>query len=228
MTHSAERISNAAAASEHSQLANAASTASASHSGKLQGVRFAQAGRKENAAPLYVLLYRPDEVHETHQLRALIATLVRAGTGEELRLQRLTEEEVHQLLVNMAGHQVNPVFAGEVFRQTEGNPFFIGEAIRSLVLEGKIKWTGDRWQSTVEVSKLEIPHSVRLLIERRLVHLSPECRTTLAVAAVMGRQFSSALLCQARNLSEDAVAEHIDLAISTQILCSLSGLSGRR
>jgi uncharacterized membrane protein YccC len=36
-------------ASEHSQLANAASTASASHSGKLQGVRFAQAGRKENA-----------------------------------------------------------------------------------------------------------------------------------------------------------------------------------
>jgi tetratricopeptide (TPR) repeat protein len=185
-------------------------------------VRFAQAGRKENGVPLYVLLYRPDEVHETHQLRALIATLVRAGTGEELRLQRLTEEEVHQLLVNMAGHQVNPVFAGEVFRQTEGNPFFIGEAIRSLVLEGKIKWTGDRWQSTVEVSKLEIPHSVRLLIERRLVHLSPECRTTLAVAAVMGRQFSSTLLCQARNVSEDVVAEHIDNAIQLQIVASLS------
>src|SRR6266853_3895289 len=122
----------------------------------------------------------------------------------------------------MAGHQVNPVFAGEVFRQTEGNPFFVGEAIRSLVLEGKIKWTGDRWQSTVEVSELEIPHSVRLLIERRLVHLSPECRTTLAVAAVMGRQFSSTLLCQARNLPEDVVAEHIDNAIQLQIVASLS------
>src|SRR5258707_1170576 len=92
----------------------------------------------------------------------------------------------------------------------------------SPLQEGKIKWTGDRWQSTVEVSELEIPHSVRLLIERRLVHLSPECRTTLAVAAVMGRQFSSTLLCQARNVSEDVVAEHIDNAIQLQIVASLS------
>src|SRR5205814_6628905 len=64
--------------------------------------------------------------------------------------------------------------------------------------------------------------SVRLLIERRLVHLSPECRTTLAAAAVLGRKFSSALLCQARNISEDEVAEHIDDAIRAQILSSLS------
>lgn len=177
---------------------------------------------KGHSLPLYMLLYRPDAVHEAHPLRALIATLSRAGTGEDLRLQRLSEEEVHQLLVNMAGHPVGPVFAGEVFRQTEGNPFFVGEAIRSLVLEGKIKWIGDRWQSTVKVSELEIPPSVRMLIERRLVHLSPDCRTTLTVAAVMGRQFSSALLCQARNLPEDVVAEHIDTAIQLQIVTSLS------
>src|SRR5947209_11755587 len=30
-----------------------------------------QAGRKKNGVPLYVLLYRADEVHETHELRAL-------------------------------------------------------------------------------------------------------------------------------------------------------------
>ncbi len=180
---------------------------------------------KGQGLPLYVLPYRPDEVHEAHPLRALIATLVRAGTGEEVRLQRLSEEEVHQLLVNMAGHPVGPGFAGEVFRQTEGNPFFIGEAIRSLVLEGKVKRMGDRWQSTVEISALDIPPSVRMLIERRLVHLSPDCRTTLTVAAVIGRQFSSALLCQARGLSEDVVAEHIDTAIQLQIVASLRDLS---
>ncbi|HLH63986.1 MAG TPA: AAA family ATPase [Ktedonobacteraceae bacterium] len=183
-------------------------------------------GQQENTGlPLYLLLYRPDEVHEAHPLRALIATLLRVGTGEELRLQRLSEEEVHQLLVNMAGHPVGLNFASEVFRQTEGNPFFIGEAIRSLVLEGKIKWIGDRWQSTVEVSALEIPHSVRMLIERRLVHLPADCRTTLTIAAVIGRQFSSTLLCQTRNLAEDAVAEHIDTAIQLQLVASLTGFS---
>jgi DNA-binding SARP family transcriptional activator/tetratricopeptide (TPR) repeat protein len=174
-----------------------------------------------NTAPLYLLLYRTGEVHETHPLRSLLAALLRGRIGEELRLQRLTEEQVHQLLVNMAGHSVTPIFAGEIYRHTEGNPFFIGEAIRSLVFEGKIRWTGERWQSTVNATELEIPQSVRLLIERRLVNLSPDCRTTLTLAAVLGRQFSSALLCEAHNLPEEVIAEHIDSAIQFQILSSL-------
>jgi predicted ATPase/DNA-binding SARP family transcriptional activator len=180
-----------------------------------------------NAVPFYLMLYRAGEVDEAHPLRGLIAAMSRGGIGEELRLQRLNENEVNQLLENMARHPVNPIFAGEVYRQTEGNPFFIGEAVRSLIFEGKVKWTGERWQATVNVNELEIPQSVRLLIERRLVQLSPDCRTTLALAAVLGRQFSSALLCQARNFNEDVVAEHLDHAIQTQILCPIGGVPGR-
>src|SRR5437764_5458166 len=177
--------------------------------------------------PLFLLLVRTCEVHETHPLRGLIAGLVRQGIGEELRLQRLSEEQVHQLLVNMAGHSVGPIFAGEIYRHTEGNPFFVGEAVRSLILEGKVVWTGERWQSTVKVSELEIPQRVRLLIERRLVNLSPECRITLTLAAVMGRQFSSALLSQAHKMTEDIIAEHIDTAIQLQLLATLDALSGK-
>jgi predicted ATPase len=177
---------------------------------------------KRAAVPLYLMLYRADTAHDTHPLRALMGTLARSGISEDVRLQRLSENEVHQLLVNIAGHSVRPIFAGEIFRQTEGNPFFIGEAIRALILEGKLKRIGDRWQATVDINQLELPHSVRLLIERRLVHLSPECRTTMTLAAVLGRQFSSVLLCQARNLPEDTVSEHIDDAIQAQILSVFS------
>ncbi|HXZ04248.1 MAG TPA: AAA family ATPase, partial [Ktedonobacteraceae bacterium] len=176
---------------------------------------------KNDLLPFYMLLYRAGEVFETHPLRGLIAALQRNGVGEELRLQRLTEEQVQQLLMNMAKQPVTPVFAGEIYRHTEGNPFFIGEAVRSLIMEGKIVWTGERWQSTVKATELEIPQSVRLLIERRLVNLSPDCRATLTLAAVLGRQFSSALLCKARNLSEEVIAEHIDNAIQIQILSAL-------
>jgi len=176
---------------------------------------------KHNSVPLYLMLYRTGEVHEVHPLRGLLAALVRGNIGEELRLQRLNEEQVQKLLVNMAGHSVQPVFANEIYRQTEGNPFYIGEVIRSRILEGKLKWTGEYWQATVKPDALDIPQSVRLVIERRLVHLSPECRMTLALAAVLGRQFSSALLCQASNCSEEVVAEHIDIAIQAQILTSL-------
>ncbi len=176
---------------------------------------------KSNSVPLYILLYRASEVYETHPLRGLIAALQRNGIGEELRLQRLSEEQVQQLLINMAKQPVTPVFAGEIYRHTEGNPFFIGEAIRSLIIEGKIVWNGDRWQSTVKATELEIPQSVRLLIERRLVNLSPDCRTTLVLAAVLGRQFSSALLCKSHSLSEDIISEHIDNAIQLQLFSSL-------
>ena len=175
--------------------------------------------------PLYLMLYRADAVHEAHPLRGLMSTLTRAGISDDVRLQRLTEEQVQQLLINIAGHSVRPIFAGEIYRQTEGNPFFIGEAVRVLILEGKVKKIGDRWQATVDVDKLELPQSVRLLIERRLVHLSPECRTTMTLAAVLGRKFSSELLCQTRNLSEEAVAEHIDDAIQAQILSALANSS---
>jgi DNA-binding SARP family transcriptional activator len=176
---------------------------------------------KNNSLPFYMLLYRAGEIYETHPLRGLIAALQRNGVGEELRLQRLIEEEVQQLLINMARQPVTPVFAGEIYRHTEGNPFFIGEVVRSLIMEGKVVWTGERWQSTVKVTELEIPQSVRLLIERRLVNLSPDCRATLTLAAVLGRQFSSALLCKASTLSEEVIAEHIDNAIQIQILSSL-------
>ena len=176
---------------------------------------------KSNTRPLYLMLYRTGEVNETHPLRELIAALVRGNIGEELRLQRLNEEQVQKLLVNMARHYVQPAFANEIYRQTEGNPFYIGEVIRSLIFEGKLKWTGECWQATVKPEELDIPQSVRLVIERRLVHLSPECRATLALAAVLGRQFSSALLCQASNFSEEVVAEHIDFAVQAQILTSL-------
>ncbi len=191
------------------------------------GNPFDAASMTDKAFSLFLLLFRTGEVHETHPLRGLIAGLARQGIGEELRLQRLSEEQVHQLLVNMAGHSVGPIFAGEIYRHTEGNPFFVGEAVRSLVLEGKVVWTGERWQNTVKVSELEIPQSVRLLIERRLVNLSPECRITLTLAAVMGRQFSSALLSQAHTMTEDIIAEHIDNAIQLQLLATLDAVAGK-
>jgi DNA-binding SARP family transcriptional activator len=181
------------------------------------------ANQLQNVLPLF--LYRADEVHETHLLRSLLSSQMRAGHAEEIRLKRLKKDEVQQLLIQMTGHTVPTTFCEEIYKHTEGNPFFIGESIRALIEEGKLTKVGDRWQRTVALEKLGLPQSVRLLIERRLVHLSPECRVTLAYAAVLGHQFNSALLCQARNLSDDTIAEHIDDAIRTQILMVTDGSS---
>lgn len=181
----------------------------------VQGANRAKPG---SILPFFLLLYRADEVHETHPLRSLLSAQMRTGQAEEMRLKRLKEDEVQSLLIQIAGHPVSTSFSEAIYKHTEGNPFFIGEAIRVLIEEGKLKKVEDRWQTTVTLKKLALSQSVRLLIERRLTHLSPECRMTLAYAAVLGRQFHSTLLCRARNLSDESIAEHIDDAIRTQIL----------
>jgi predicted ATPase/DNA-binding SARP family transcriptional activator len=174
------------------------------------------------ARPLYMLLYRADEVHESHPLRGLLASLARFRMMEELRLKRLSEWAVKQLLVGLAGHCVSQVFVNEIYKHTEGNPFFLGETLISLLYEGKLKKVHGQWQTTVSLDELALPQSVCLLIERRLQRLSPECRATLTLAAVLGRQFSSQLLCRARGLSENIVSEHVDDAIRLHILSPLT------
>ncbi len=195
----------------------------------LSYVLLQRANSVERGVLFFLLLYRADEVQETHPLRSLLSSQMRSGHAKELRLQRLKAEEVQQLLVQMAGHEVRPSFSAEIYKHTEGNPFFIGESIRALIEEGKLKKMGERWQTTVTLDELALPDSVRLLIERRLASLSPACRTTLAYAALLGRQFNSTLLCRTRNLSEESIAEHVDDAINTHILAALdNGSQGAR
>jgi predicted ATPase/DNA-binding SARP family transcriptional activator len=178
--------------------------------------------------PLYILLYRADEVHEHHPLRGLLTVLSRFRSMDEARLKRLSVDAVQQLLSSLAGRPTSPLFVSEIYRHSEGNPFFIIEALISLVHEGKIMKVGEQWQAVVGLDQLELPQSVRLLIERRLMPLSPEARTTLALAALLGRQFSSSLLCTARNLSEETVAEHVDEAIRLYLLVALSNNGQQR
>ena len=181
-------------------------------------IQSANLASQGNTVPFFLLLYRPDEVSETHSLRNLLLTQLHAGHAQEKRLRRLEESEVQQLLMQMADHSVSATFTEEIYKYTEGNPFFIGETIRALVEDGKVKKIGERWQTTVALEDLALPQNLRLVIEHRLLNLSSECRMTLAYASLLGRQIHSELLRRVRNLSEEAIAEQIDDAIRTRVL----------
>src|SRR4029077_17133604 len=84
--------------------------------------------------------------------------------------------------------------AHTVRRETEGNPFFIGEVIRHLGESGTLFYEGGRWTYRGEVAALGIPEGVREVIGRRLGRLSEAKNRVLGLAAVIGRQFDLALL----------------------------------
>ncbi len=90
---------------------------------------------------------------------------------------------------------------------TAGNPFFAMEIHRHLTETGAL--SADR--------VLTVPASVRAVIERRLEGLAAS-RQILEVAAVIGQQFTGALLGRAAAQPIDAVLDAIDPAVRAGIV----------
>jgi predicted ATPase len=78
------------------------------------------ARRIERVPALLVVSYRDEQVHRTHPLRLLLGEL---GGAERLELAALSPEAV-ATLAEPAG-----LDARELYRRTEGNPFFVTEVV---------------------------------------------------------------------------------------------------
>lgn len=151
--------------------------------------------REVESAPLLVLgTYRDAELPPSHPLGEMIASLCRETQYSRLFLKGLPEGDVRALLTALAGCEVNPELARFIFRITDGNPFFVEELTRHLEESQLIwGWDGD-WRSQRTIEQLSVPEGVRVLIHRRLEHLTQPCRQLLATAAVVGRDFSLRVL----------------------------------
>ena len=99
-----------------------------------------------------------------------------------------------------------------VYERTEGNPFFVEELVRFLVASGSLS-LGDQGWDVTETSGLQMPNSVKLLVEERLERFEPGTRQVLAMAAVAGKEFALSLLQEVTGEEEDALVDAIDHAV---------------
>src|SRR5262249_21384702 len=127
-------------------------------------------------------VYRDVDPIPTKPLTAVLTELAREPVTSRLHLSGLEEREVARLVELASGSVPADALVGAITEETEGNPLFVGEIVRLLVAEGDI--------TSVEVSPLAIPQSVRDVIGRRLRHLSQECNRVLLIASVLGREFA--------------------------------------
>ncbi len=152
------------------------------------------AHENERAAGRLVLLgtYRSDEAGAwLPSLRELPRTL-------HVELDRLEPSNVSEMVADMLGIAQAPLdLATYVARESEGNPFFVGEYLRAALDAGLLYRDAEgRWQKYQQSSEtaLSLPHEVRALVERRLAALSPSARALLDVAAVIGHDIEPELL----------------------------------
>jgi hypothetical protein len=74
--------------------------------------------------------------------------------------------------------------------KSDGNPFFVFEILRALRESGRLTKTDDgSWVRTQAIREIEIPSSVRDLVQARLCGLAEEDKDLLDVAACCGDEF---------------------------------------
>lgn len=166
---------------------------------------------------LLLLTYRSDET--AGNLGGFLARLDQQRLATELVLGNLSRREV-DLMVRAIFDQPRPLraeFLDEVFRLTEGNPFFVEEILRTMVLAGEIFFDQGIWDRK-PLAELHIPRSVQEAMRRRWDQLGPIARQVLTTAAVAGRRIDFALLLQLTALDEGGLIDALKELISAQLL----------
>jgi DNA-binding CsgD family transcriptional regulator/tetratricopeptide (TPR) repeat protein len=166
---------------------------------------------------LMVLTYRSDEVHQP--LRSLLAQLDRERLRQEIVLVRLTRVDTETMLRTiLQGADSLPVGMLDVlYDLTEGNPFFLEEVLKELIMAGELVKgeNGWLWQ---RADTWHIPLSLQATIELRLTRVSAGARRVLQLAAVAGRRFDFTLLQEITQDDEAHLLELMEEMMAAQLV----------
>ena len=178
--------------------------------------------------PLLIIgTYRDSELTAQHPLSSTLADLRRENSVERIALTGFSRDDVVDFMTNATGHELGDDglhLAGEVGRETGGNPFFISEILRNLPETGAIVQQDGRWM--MASSSLVLPQSVREVVSQRVERLGDEVGRTLEAAAVLGREFDLDLLARVVDADEGEVLDRLDAAL-TALLVAETARPGR-
>lgn len=153
-----------------------------------------------HTAPLLVVgAYRDDELDGV--VGAAMASLLTAA--EPVVLGGLSQAEVGQLVVGLAGEQVATRWAQAVYQRSGGHPLFARELSHAL-------GSGE--------AVATVPAAVREIIARRLARVSTGCAQLLAAAAVADPHLEPAVLSDLTGYDAARIAEFVREAFSAGLL----------
>ncbi len=166
---------------------------------------------------LFLCTYRSDEVQPT--LRHMLAQLNRERLTQEFVLSHLSRDNVQDMLQAIFSLQgpVLPETLNAIVTLTEGNPFFIEEILKSLVMAGEIFYADGTWKRK-SFQEMSIPQSVQDAVQQRTDRLNPPTKQVLTFASVAGRRFNFALLQHLTGCDEEQLLVLIKELIAAQLV----------
>jgi serine/threonine protein kinase/predicted ATPase len=120
----------------------------------------------------------------------------------EIVLGPLAESESQRLVLALLGNPDEPPWklVRDVQHKSAGNPLFIQEYLKGLEAAGAIQRSASGIAYLGEPEGVEVPKTLRGIVNARLAHLRSETRAVLRIAAVAGVRFHVDLLAQVLGL----------------------------
>ncbi|MEE9617752.1 MAG: adenylate/guanylate cyclase domain-containing protein [Anaerolineae bacterium] len=159
----------------------------------------------DDEALLWLIVFRPDRTAPVWEFRHRVETEYPHRVTTVI-IPPLTEAQSGEFIDQLIGPETLPAETRVlVLDKAEGNPYYMGELIRSLIAQGVLVQEAEtgQWRATRAVASLDLPDTLQSLLMARIDSLSSEERRVLQMAAVIGSVFWSNVL---QALAGDAAA----------------------
>ncbi len=174
--------------------------------------------------------YRNNEVTSTHPLASLLENLRKQGVvPQKIVLAPLKLEPLNQLIAKTLHQNVDTVasLAELVLHKTEGNPFFVGEFLRSLYSENLLSFNPEQqsWQWNIaQIEAQNITDNVVELLLSKLKKLPEKTQQLLQLAACIGAEFDLETLAIVFQQSPKTVFQDLLASIQAGLIQPVSEL----
>ena len=166
---------------------------------------------------LFVLTHRPVGPSDAPALHTVLRDFQREGVANPLTLDRLDQAGTYAMLQSLFGEAVSPELINDIYRTTEGNPFFVEEVCKGLAEVGRLVQRDGGWQ-LADRRGISIPVSLRAAIQERLRVMPAEAQEALEVAAVCGPVFEPEVVRRLSGLDWTAAGDALEAAERAEIV----------
>lgn len=134
--------------------------------------------------------------------------LVGAEFAKECTLEALSETEIRTMVGSMLGGELDEESAGLLYRESGGNPLYIGEVVKAALSDQQLSRESGKWRLG-GASDRSIPQTMREQLSRQLESIEPRDVEVLKLAAVIGFDFDFELLSKTSKVQKMELLDRI-------------------
>jgi tetratricopeptide (TPR) repeat protein len=190
--------------------------------------------RIDEGSVLVLGTYRTDDAslrHSSHPLNPLLRASNRSTDRvTSLAIAPVGQAHIQELAESILGGRVAlpSRFLEELWRETEGNPLYCREVLRSLHdsrADGgaRLELDGEVWRLVGDLVAWQTPTSVEDAIRSRLEIIEQESRTELERASVIGKRFAFSLMSSLTATDENDLLSRLEECINLSLIQEVGG-----